>query len=162
MIEFEIGDFEEIESKLAELTAFLTEVYVLGGYTPPEIASAMFAPQAVLARGTLIIARDTNSQALAGSIIMVPHDSPACKFAQAGEIEIHLLAVKQAYRGQHLGKRLVKEVIHRAQKSGQTKIILWTQTKMLVAQRLYESLGFERQSTFQIQDREFMLYHLQV
>ena len=46
---------------------------------------------------------------------MVPPTSNAIKLAKEDEVEVHLLAVKEDYRNNNLGHRLLSELILQAQ-----------------------------------------------
>ncbi|MBX7099299.1 MAG: GNAT family N-acetyltransferase [Myxococcaceae bacterium] len=123
----------------AAIEALLHEVYVGGGFTDPAAAVTRFAAEAVLSRGTVLLAEHAGT--LAGMIVLVPGTSPARQLAEGDEVELHLLAVRERFRASGLGDRLVKAVIERAEGRG---IILWTQPTMAPAQRLYERNGFMR------------------
>lgn len=141
-----------------ELGELLTQVYVEGGYTNPEEAVTLFAPSSVRKRGVLIGAREKQKGILAGLIILVPPGSPARKLAQKNEAEIQLLGVKPAYQQQGLGRMLVEAAIENARYCGYTKLILWTQSTMTVAQKIYSGLGFIQFDVFEKNGRTFKVY----
>ena len=141
-----------------ELGELLTQVYVDGGYTKPEEAVTLFAPSSVRMRGVLIGAREKQKGILAGIIIVVPPGSPARKLAQKNEAEIHLLGVKPAYQQQGLGRMLVEAAIANAKHSGYTKLILWTQSTMTAAQKIYSGLGFIQFDDFEKNGRTFKVF----
>ncbi|MDH5545235.1 MAG: GNAT family N-acetyltransferase [Gammaproteobacteria bacterium] len=142
----------------AEIFSILCDVYVDEGYTDVEHAQKAFEPDSVRKRGQIIAARSTQDQELAGLVILVHADTPAARLAKENESEIHLLCVRKGFRGQGLGRQLVSAVVELAQKANREKLILWTQTSMTAAQKLYESVGFVFQNTMEINNRTFKVY----
>jgi ribosomal protein S18 acetylase RimI-like enzyme len=142
-----------------ELEALLRRVYVDGGFTDPEMAQAMFTAVAVRARGRLLCARDP-AGALIGTVIVVPPASAAKRLAASDEAEMHLLAVDGQCRGRGLGRALVRAAVEAAQQAGYRGMVLWTQSTMLVAHRLYERIGFSRSPAedFERGGRAFRVY----
>lgn len=126
----------------SELVALLSSAYVGGGFTTPERALTVFAPTAVRQRGQLIFARAQNDHALAGMVIVVLPGSAARRISEFDEAELHLLAVDPLHHGCGLGRALMTTAIKSIHAQGFRKTVLWTQPSMLVAQRLYESIGF--------------------
>lgn len=126
-----------------DLESLLKLVYVGGGFTEPSLADSLFAAATVRARGNVLVARDDHGHLL-GSVVMVPPGSPACRFAAAGEAELHLLCVRPDQQGRGIGAALVGAAIDGARASGATRMILWTQSSMTVAQALYTKYGFAR------------------
>jgi len=71
-----------------------------------------------------------------GHIFLVEHPE------QPGAAKLRLLYVDPAARGLGLGKALVDECVHFAREAGYRKIVLWTQSILLSAHRLYQNAGF--------------------
>jgi ribosomal protein S18 acetylase RimI-like enzyme len=124
-----------------EIERLLRRVYVEGGYTPAEVATAAFAAPAVRARGRLIVVRDAG---LVGMLIVVAPGSPAARLAGPDEAEMHLLAVLPEARGRGVGAALVDAAVAAARETGARRMVLWTQPSMAAAQRLYAAAGFAR------------------
>ena len=159
-MDFSIGTDESLKINDRELSELLTQVYVEGGFTEQELATSLFEASMVRKRGKIIGARENKQSILAGIAINVTPDSPSCQIAKKNEIEMHLLAVKSAYRRNGLGKRLVEASITDAKQEGYSKMILWTQTMMKAAHSLYESAGFVHiaEKDFSRNGRNFRIY----
>ena len=158
MKKFNLGVSDIVRVSDSELSQLLTQVYVDAGFATMEMAVTIFAPESVRQRGTLIVARETQKDDFAGMIIVVAHDSPACRRAQQNEVEIHLLGVAVAYRGQGLGKQLIDAALDKAKADGISTAVLWTQKAMLAAQHIYESKGFVQKGEMSRSGIDFLLY----
>jgi ribosomal protein S18 acetylase RimI-like enzyme len=140
--------------------ALLHEVYVDAGFTDPAVAKSAFAPDAVFARGDVLVAREAGAVGIAGMVIVVGGGSPAARFASADEVELHLLAVTAAQRKAGLGAALVRAAVDHGAARGARRMLLWTQASMGAAQRLYERNGFQRAPgrDFEAGGRTFLVY----
>jgi ribosomal protein S18 acetylase RimI-like enzyme len=143
-----------------DIESLLREVYVDGGFTESAVADSTFAATAVFSRGQVRVARDLETQKLAGMVIVVPANSLARRFADSGEVEMHLLAVAPAFRRMGVGDLLVRSALESAQAYGARKVILWTQSSMTDAHRLYERHCFERTPIrdFEKSGRRFLVF----
>ena len=159
-MDFALATADALEVSDLELSELLLRVYLEGGFVEAEMAVALFEPAAVRRRGKIIAARETQGSTLAGMVIIVDSHSPARRFAQGTETEMHLLGVKPEFRGHGLGRTLVAAAIDDATRSGSSKMLLWTQATMHAAQRLYESSGFVRAPSrdFSRAGRDFKMY----
>jgi ribosomal protein S18 acetylase RimI-like enzyme len=143
-----------------DIESLLREVYVDGGFTESAVADSTFAATAVFSRGKVIVARDLETQKLAGMVIVVPANSLARRFADSGEVEMHLLAVAPAFRRMGVGDLLVRSALDFARSKGAQKMILWTQPSMKDAHRLYDRHRFERapDRDFEKSGRRFLVF----
>jgi ribosomal protein S18 acetylase RimI-like enzyme len=151
---FEILASSEHEIGDDAIHRLLWSCYVDGEFTAPDVASAIFAPDAVRARGTMLVALRVGPVRTAdGMVIVVPPTSPARRIARLDEIEMHLLAVDPQQRGHGLGRSLVERALLEGRRLGGKQMVLWTQPTMYAAQRLYVASGFTRAAA---RDREIM------
>ena len=157
-MKIELADIDKLQVSDDEIRDLLYGVYVRAGFTDATRAAKLFDPVSVRQRGYILAARDIEHSRLAGMVILVSPQSPACKLAKANEAEIHLLGVKEEYRGNGVAKKLVIKIVEKARAEGFTRLILWTQPAMLAAQRLYEGLGFVQYDTMSIGGRDFKVY----
>jgi GNAT superfamily N-acetyltransferase len=73
----------------------------------------------------------------AGHIFLVRHPE------EPGTAKLRLLFVEPSARGMRLGEALVKECVSFARSAGYDKVVLWTQSMLTAAHRVYAKAGFQ-------------------
>jgi DNA-binding MarR family transcriptional regulator/N-acetylglutamate synthase-like GNAT family acetyltransferase len=76
---------------------------------------------------------EKNSE-VAGFVFLVKKSGTVCK--------LRLLLVEPWARGMGIGRRLISECVRFARQAGFKKMMLWTQSDLLPARRLYKQAGF--------------------
>jgi len=76
---------------------------------------------------------------IAGSIFIIPAGN-------AGMAQLRMLYVEPWARGMGLGARLVDEAVGFSREAGYRGVMLWTQSLLVAARRLYDAAGFRLES----------------
>ncbi len=141
-MEFQVRNARS-DGEWQQACSLLHQVYVNGGYTTDQQAAAFMVRERFENQCETIVAVHDDGRVW-GAVLFLNEASSIRQLAQAGEREFRLLGVAETARGQGVGQSLVQACIDRAHAAGAASLVLWTQPKMLAAQRLYERLGFER------------------
>lgn len=137
---------EPVSPNQYEATADLLEQVYVGEEWSPETSRAALRDVASRTRAaTTYVARDETG-AIVGTVALL---RPGTQFAQISsgcEMEARLLAVSPTARHGGIGEALMRACIEAATAEGAASLVLSTQSGMEAAQRLYERMGFLRQS----------------
>jgi GNAT superfamily N-acetyltransferase len=71
---------------------------------------------------------------IVGSVFVVQQDQDTAK--------LRMLYVDKCMRGQGLGQQLVNECVQFARSKGYQRLVLWTNSMLVSARRIYEAAGF--------------------
>lgn len=122
--------------------------------------------------GELYIAVDTGE--ILASMVLNHVCNDSCQEAQwtteaqAGEVTIiHALGVHPAHKGREIGRQMVQSAIETARRNRQKAVRLDVLKENLLAERLYESMGFRRIHTLRMFYEstgwmEFVLYEYRI
>lgn len=132
------------------------EIKELTGYTPSQFEDLRqlmteLSERIVLTEKDLtLVLEDTNCHLYAvleeghviGCATLCVFHSPT-----GAKASIEDVVVSSAYRGQHLGRRLMEHVIDQAQQFAPIELHLTSNPKRVAANHLYQSLGFQKKET---------------
>ncbi len=96
----------------------------------------------ILAPGGAILFAEIDGKIVGCSALIVQPDEPQT-------YELAKLAVTTSFQGRQLGRRLMEASMTKAQKLGAKRLVLTTNSKLLAARHLYESLNFTYVPTVQ-------------
>jgi ribosomal protein S18 acetylase RimI-like enzyme len=85
--------------------------------------------------------------ALLGTVTYVSGPGPLSESEREDEAGFRMLAVAPWAQGRGVGRALVESCIERARADGKAGLAIYTRPSMKMAQRLYESLGFQRDTS---------------
>jgi GNAT superfamily N-acetyltransferase len=128
-----------------EALALLVAVYVDGAFSSADAARELFSRPRIEGQGVFLVAAAPDA-AILGAVLLVDARSDLRQIARGGEAEFRLLGVSDRARGQGIGRALVEECLRRARAAGATRMVLSTKPAMRAAHRVYEDLGFTRET----------------
>jgi ribosomal protein S18 acetylase RimI-like enzyme len=105
------------------------------------------ATRAEAAATAVLVAADEDSTILGGITYIGGPSSPFAEHDEPDTAAIRMLAVANAAQRRGVGEALVQACLDRARAEGQRQVVLHSTTWMHTAHRLYERLGFERDTT---------------
>jgi GNAT superfamily N-acetyltransferase len=135
---------EEYE-EAGRVTALAYREFVPPGDEDWEVYLARIADVAARADRTLVLVAVEDGRVLGTATLELDErieqeDPPLASH----EVEVRMVGVDPAERGRGIGRRLMEASIEEARALGKTELQLHTTSRMRVAQRMYESMGFER------------------
>jgi ribosomal protein S18 acetylase RimI-like enzyme len=137
-------------SEYEPVARLIVDVYAeeLGGFLSDGYRAELADVARRAEHSVVLVAVDAgaaNAAGVLGSITYVPGpESPYAEFAGADEAGIRMLVVAPKAQRRGVGAQLVRACVDLAHQAGKARISLHTTPTMIGAQRLYESLGFER------------------
>ncbi|NGY57820.1 GNAT family N-acetyltransferase [Lentzea sp. NEAU-D13] len=134
------------EADLPVIGAITVEAYRVDGFVDAHDDYARILADAAsrFREAELLVAADSASGEVLGSVTVVLPATRYAEISQPGELEFRMLSVASAARGRGVGEALVRTVIDRARAAGIGQVVLSSSEKMLAAHRLYERIGFTR------------------
>ncbi|MCG8928280.1 GNAT family N-acetyltransferase [Lentzea sp. CC55] len=134
------------EADLPAVGAITVEAYSVDGFVGAhdDYTTTLADAAARFRDAELVVAVDTASGEVLGSVTIVRPGTPYAEISRPGELEFRMLSVASAARGRGVGEALVRVVVDRARATGAGSVVLSSSEKMLAAHRLYERLGFTR------------------
>lgn len=136
------------ETELAEIGAMTAEIYGGEGLAGPEYVEVLRDARSrwEAPATALLVAHDDGTDGVLGVVVYAGPGSPWQDVAVEGEAEFRMLAVQPAARGRGVGENLVSACVERARGEGLPRLVLSTGPEMLAAHRLYDRMGFRRES----------------
>ena len=92
----------------------------------------------------VLVAINDHGELLGGVTYVADERSPFAEHSVDGAASIRMLAVDGAFRRSGAGEALVRECIERATRDGRAEVFLHSTPWMTAAHKLYEKLGFVR------------------
>ena len=134
------------EADLPAVGAITVEAYSVDGFVDAhdDYAKTLADAASRFRDAELLVAADSGSGEVIGSVTVVHPATPYAEISQPGELQFRMLSVASSARGRGVGEALVRTVIDRARAVGAGQVVLSSSEKMLAAHRLYERLGFTR------------------
>lgn len=122
------------------LAAYLADGRVRTG----EPYAAYLADAARRAREAELLVAVDRAEQVVGTVSVCRPGTPLSQICRADEVEFRMLAVDPPARRAGVATALVHAVLQRASELGAVRVVLCSHDTMLVAQRIYQRLGFVR------------------
>lgn len=130
--------------ELARVSALVVETYVGGGFINPDspYVETLRDAAARADEADVLVARLGGQ--VVGTVTFCLAGNRWANIARPGEAEFRMLAVDPRVQGRGIGRLLVQECLARTAACGASATVITTEPEMVVAQRMYEHLGFVR------------------
>ncbi|MFJ2621609.1 GNAT family N-acetyltransferase [Glutamicibacter sp. NPDC087344] len=116
--------------------------------------SLLHDTQGRAAQGEVLVAEDSETGALSGTVTVLPAGVPYSRQAQPGEAEVRLLAVDSEARQRGVGWLLLEEAARVADLWDAEHLVLDTAADNQRSRRLYDGFGYERQPWRDVQGND--------
>lgn len=133
------------ERDLAVVGALVVDTYVAQGYVASDspYLAQLRDVETRWREADVLVARAAG-HGIVATVTFCLAGSKWANIARPGEAEFRMLAVRPDLQGQGLGPLLVHECLDRAAAAGAVTTVISTEPEMVVAQRMYERMGFVR------------------
>ncbi len=163
---------EARENEYERIGELMVNVYsALEGFPKPEEQPAYYQLLRNVGRltekpGTVILVATDSAENILGAVVyfseMQYYGSGGTATKETNASGFRLLAVHPDTRGKGVGRLLTNACVTKARNSGVSQLIIHTTRSMMVAWKMYESMGFERSADldFKQQDLEVFGFRL--
>jgi ribosomal protein S18 acetylase RimI-like enzyme len=137
-----IRDFHEADASAVNVIALAAFTQFKDQYADwPVMAKSVSGMSNLADTGEIIVAE--NDGRILGGVVYVPGGRPKAAYFDQSWPVIRMLVVDPESRGMGLGRALTEECIGRARRDKAPLIALHTTTIMMVAQPMYQRMGFK-------------------
>jgi ribosomal protein S18 acetylase RimI-like enzyme len=119
-------------------------VYSARGWTDEGYDVELLDAQARVEHATLLVAE--REGAVVGTVTMALPGTAFAEVSRPDEAGIRMLAVDEDARGAGIASQLMDACEAYAREAGLAGVVLWTESSMHAAHRLYERRGYARES----------------
>lgn len=147
----------------ADQVGILAErVYRQGGWADEGYSQQLRDGRSRVEQAIVLVA--TADDAVVGTVTVALPDSPFAEVCRPDEVEVRMLAVDEAARGQGIASLLMAAGETLARDKGFAGVVLSTEPDMHAAHRLYQRRGYVRQPgrDWQVRDFRLLVFRLQL
>lgn len=130
--------------EIGRVSALVVDTYVGGGFIDPDspYVEALRDAATRAQEADVLVARQDAQ--VVGTVTFCLAGNRWANIARPGEAEFRMLAVDPHVQGRGIGRLLVRECLARTAACGATATVITTEPEMVVAQRMYQRMGFVR------------------